>query len=148
MLRSLVLAVALALPGGGGQSRLADPSGQPLVRPLVRVAGGEAHLAEGRAVRALEAHTGPVALASESGWLEAGALADVELVWRGLASATVHGPAVLELTREPGLRLEHAQVLELEVRRGTFAFELAGVGTLAFTAGALQVRALPDGVFE
>src|SRR5262245_3724452 len=137
MLRSLVLAASLlAVP------QLEAPA------PLVRVDQGEARLAEGRAVRVLERRTGTVALAGECGWLEVSARSAVELSWRGLASATLEGPAMFRLTRVPGLELEHAQVLELEVRRGTFAFELAGVGSFELGAGALQVRTLPGGVFE
>lgn len=140
MLRALVLVLALA----GAQA----PARAPQAGPILRMNAGEARLAEGRSVRALDRRAGAVELAGEAGWLEVGAGSQVELVWRGLASATVHGPAMLELGRAPELRLEQAQVLELEVRRGTLALELAGIGTLALSAGALRLRALPDDVLE
>lgn len=136
MLSALVLAASLLLPGAaeGG--------------PIVRVDAGEARLVDGREPRVLDRRSGASALAATKGWVEAGALAEVELAWRGLASARVYGPASFQIAREPGLVLEHAQVLELEVRRGTLALALTGAGSLEVGAGALRVRSLPDGVVE
>ena len=135
MLRALVLAVTLALG--------APPSG-----PVVRVASGAAHLLERRGVRTLERGAPPAELADAVGWLETGAGSEVELVWRGLASATVRGPAALQLAREPGLWIDEIGVLELEVRRGKLALAVADAGSFEVSAGALQLRSLPDGVFE
>ncbi len=138
MLRSFVLAVLLASP------RAADPSSGP----VVRVDAGEARLVEGQGVRVLDRRSGGVELTRATGWVEAGAGSEVVLCWRGFASATLHGPSAFQLGREPALLLDEVQVLELEVRRGKFAFELADVGSLELGAGALQLRTLPDGVVE
>ena len=136
MLRVLVLALSLALPGSGRGG------------PFVRVDSGEARLRQGREVRELDRRSGPTELVAEATWVESGAMAEVTLSWRGLASATVHGPAVFRVARTPGLVLESAGLIELEVRRGTLALALEGLGSFELGAGALRVRALPDGVFE
>jgi hypothetical protein len=116
--------------------------------PFVRVRAGAGRLLQGREVRVLEPGAGALRLAGPYGRVESGAATRVELSWRGLASATLSGPLAFELSREPGLTLESFQLVELEVRRGTFALELAGLGSLEFAAGALRVRSLPDGSCE
>lgn len=138
MLRSLVLCACLVLPG-----TQVEPAS-----PLVRVAVGEARLVETTGVRALDRRAEALALAGASAWVEAGAGAEVELVWRGLASATVRGPLSVQLERAPALYVADLQVLELEVRRGVLRLELAGGVRCEVGAGALQLRSLPDGVFE
>jgi hypothetical protein len=116
--------------------------------PMIRVLAGQAQLAEGRVVRALEPRTGAVALAEETGWLETSARGTVELAWRGLASATIEGPAAFQLERSPVLVLTRFRVAEIEVRRGKLVLELVGAGSLELAAGSLQARALPGGVLE
>ncbi len=142
MLRALVLVLVLV-----GETPAPPP-------PHLRLDVGEVRLVEGDTVRALDRRAGAVALAGDSARIECGAQSEFELAWRGLASATVHGPAALELEcvpelgGAPRLRLEQAQRLELEVRRGTLTLELSGVGVLEVCSGALQVRARPHGAFE
>ncbi len=138
MLRALGLLACLVLSG----TRV-----QP-APPLVRATAGEARLVEPRGVRALDRRTEAIALSGASGWVEAGAGSELELVWRGLASATLRGPLSVQLEREPALYVEELQVLELEVRRGALRLEIAGGTRCAVGAGALQLRSLPDGVFE
>lgn len=125
---------------------LAGPGGEPAT--LVRVAQGSARIAQGDEVRSLDPRAGAQALRGEGAALESGAHSQVELVWRGQASATIQGPAAFELTRAPGLSLASFQTAELEVRRGKLALTLAGLGSLELSAGALQVRSLPGGLFE
>lgn len=116
--------------------------------PVVRMTTGSGRLLAEHTVQTLDARSGAVHLAGASGRVESGAAARTELAWRGLASATITGPAAFELGREPGLVLETCATAEVEVRRGTLALELAGLGSLELAAGAVRVRHLPDGGVE
>jgi hypothetical protein len=139
----LVLWLCLGLGSGSHGASL-----QESLAPVVRMSAGSGRLFSERSVQTLDARTGAVHLAGKSGRVECGAATRVDLAWRGLASATVTGPAAFELAREPGLLLEVFGTAEVEVRRGTLALELAGLGSLELAAGAVRVRCLPDGSAE
>ena len=136
MLRRLALLALVALPQGE------DPG------PTVRVEAGAAKVVEGDHVRALSPGTAPLALQAGLASLEAGARSELEIVWRGAASARISGPATLELHRTPELLIADFRVAELEVRRGKLVLELPELGPFELGEGVLQVRTLPGGVVE
>jgi len=114
---------------------------------VVRVTSGEARLGAGPDARSLDRRAGAVSLSGVA-HVESRPQSQLELTWRGSASATFDGPAAFELARGTGLVLQRFQSLEVEVRRGRLALEFAGLGELELAAGALQARALPNGVVE
>jgi hypothetical protein len=131
----LLLVLGLGLPTG--------------IQASARVTSGRAELVLGRELLAFTPATGPRALAGPA-FVELGARGVLELRWSGLASATVSGPAALEVgTGEPArLQLVRLAAAEIEARRGTLALELAGGVRLTVERCALGVRALPDGAIE
>src|SRR5262245_63313158 len=87
----------------------------PLQAPILRVQTGAAQLAERETVRTLDPRSGAVALNEASSWVETGALAELELCWRGQASVRVTGPAAFEVERTAALALERFDSAEIEV---------------------------------
>jgi hypothetical protein len=115
--------------------------------PVLRIASGEARLGLGADARALDPRAGAVPL-SDAAHVESRPRSQLELVWRGAASATLDGPASFDLAPGPGLVLQRFETLEVEVRRGHLRLELVGLGDVELGGGALQARALPNGVVE
>ncbi len=125
--------------------------------PVVRVRCGRAQLIEGLELRSLNPSSGTLSL-SGSAYLECGPGSEIEVLWRGLASARVLGPAALEVDpaleidhegpEAPHLWLEHFQTVELEARRDVLVVRLPGEDVLAIGSGAVRLRSLPGGDVE
>ncbi|MSR63824.1 MAG: hypothetical protein EXS08_15470 [Planctomycetes bacterium] len=126
---------------------LAQGGAQESPAPVLRVTDGEARLGAGSDARTLDLRAGAVPLGAAA-HVESRPRSQLELTWRGSASATFDGPAVFELAPGTGLVLQRFQTVEVEVRRGPLRLEFAGLGQLELAGGALQARRLPNGVVE
>ena len=86
----------------------------------------------------------------QSGYLELGPAARIELAWSGLASAQVLGPAAVEWTLDkngaPSLFVWRADRIELDVRRGGFSLNYAGRVAVDCGRGALSLREVGGGL--
>jgi len=133
--RSLVLLLFLGAP-----VTTVDPT------PRLRLSEGSARLVDGGEVRHLERRSGSVTVSGAEAYLECGARSELELVWRGLASAQVSGPAAFEFGATPHLLLESFRTAELEARRGRFTVEVSGMALFELNGSAVQLVSTPAGL--
>ncbi len=137
----------LAAPGAAAN----DPTFPgPAAEVVVR--SGRVRLVVGREVVSLTGRD-PARAFRRPVHLELGPRAEVEVVWRGLASLRVRGPASFGI--EPGTDplapragFFFFRTLEVEVRRGAPRLTLPRGWSLAPGRGALGVRELADGRLE
>jgi len=114
--------------------------------PRLRVGAGSARLVEGGEVKALDRRSGSVTVSGRRAYVECGAASELELVWRGLASVALEGPAALEFGADPELVLESFRTAELEARRGRFRVEVAGTARFELGASAVQLVSTAAGL--
>lgn len=114
--------------------------------PRLSVAEGSARLVDGGEVRALDRRSGTVTVAGKTAYVECGARSELELVWRGLASVELEGPAAFEFGATPHLVLESFRTAELEARRGRFTVEVAGTALFELDGNAVQLVSTAAGL--